>query len=305
MVSLDYRDFTGFLGLALLDRGVIQLQRPALILAAGLSVLALGACNETVRVTAEKGASEPVPKTEARTDTSVIRVISSLQCPQTIGSLTRKGPLAENGRRCTYTGPRGTEINLHLVSTEEREFPAILQDFETRLQARMPEAVAAIAEHRRQTSATAEARTDASANSSASTSTKSGADDQKAQVRLPGIRINADGDNASVRIGGLHIDANDGGADININGSGESVSIQAADRAAEVRSRQTGEALRATWTLTSEDASATSGLRRVGYEARGPLSGPIVVATFQARSDSDDDSLDRDVHDLVVLNVGG
>lgn len=272
---------------------------------AGLAVATLGlaGCNEAVRVTATERSPNTAPQADTGNDPAVIKVIQSLQCPQTLGSLTRKGPLAENGRKCTYTGPRGSEINLHLVVADESNVADVLKVFETQLESRMPEALAALAERRREASATAQA--EATPTGAATPSASEGSGPQTAQVNLPGIRINADGDNASIRIGGLHIDAAGNNADVNITGRNESVSIQAADRVAEVRARQGGDSLRLNWSLTSDDPSAVSGLRRVGYEARGPLSGPVVVATYQSRTDGDSDSLDDDVRELVVLNVGG
>lgn len=304
MVPLGYGKFTGFLSPALHHVGVKFPSHHVLLIAACLSGLVVSGCNEAIRVTAEDNKPDAPATAEAPSSGGVIKVISSLQCPQTLGTLTRKGPLAENGRRCSYTGPRGSEVTLHLVDTAGQDFSTLLQRYEAELETQMPEAVQAIADRRRENASANASQAEAGDAQPKVTSASTDSNAQRSQVRLPGIRIDANGDEASVRIGGLHIDANEGGADINITGDGESVSIQAAENAAEVRTRQSTESLQATWTLTSEDPSPTSRLRRVGYQARGPASGPIVVATFQSRSD-EGDALDDDIHELVVLNVGG
>ena len=44
-------------------------------------------------------------------------------------------------------------------------------------------------------------------------------------------------------------------------------------------------------------------VRSVGYEARGPAGGPLVVATIRSK-DRDKGSAFEDAKDLVTLNVG-
>ncbi len=59
---------------------------------------------------------------------------------------------------------------------------------------------------------------------------------------------------------------------------------------------------RQTYLLTDNRAS-DAGWRLVGYEARGPRGGPIVVATVRAK-DRNRDGVFDDAKDLVTLNVG-
>jgi hypothetical protein len=134
------------------------------------------------------------------------------------------------------------------------------------------------------------------------------ADGDDASVHLPGISIDSKGDNASVRIGGFHIDARDGEGgddahvDIRASDGGDEVSVQAHNDSAEVRTRAAGDATRASWILTQNQA-APSGWRLVGYEARGPAGGPIVVAVVRSR-DANRGRVFEDAKDLVSLNVG-
>ena len=105
-----------------------------------------------------------------------------------------------------------------------------------------------------------------------------------------------------VRIGGFSINADDSGDTVDISSSDESISIQAHDDAAEIRTRAPGEATRRTYMLTDR-TPADTGWRLVGFEARGPVGGPIIIATVRAR-DRDSDGVFDSAKDLVTLNVG-
>lgn len=116
----------------------------------------------------------------------------------------------------------------------------------------------------------------------------------RADIKLPGLQIQADDRNAKVSIGGVHIDAQDDQATVHV--------------LREVRLR--GEALsrekrgvRATFIARRDDLPA--GNRFVGYEAAGPKTGPLAVALVRARSDIDDSGrLYHDVQRLVRRNGG-
>ncbi len=124
----------------------------------------------------------------------------------------------------------------------------------------------------------------------------------KASVRLPGMKIEADGDRANIRIGGLTIRADDKSSRVNVSSRDDTVKIDATDGAARIRTSASGEAVRATFLMTGKEVSA-SGWRTVGYEARGPVGGPIVVATVRSK-DRDPDRLFDAAKALLTLNVG-
>lgn len=262
----------------------------------------------------------------------VLKVIDALQCPQTMGSLTRKGSAQAEGTICTYVGPKGAEISLHLVGLRDDNAGAVLKAFETRLSGDLPEAAARLkasteaenarirADLARAAADTADAaavnpdRTTARADVAATSADRAtvrgpgvmiNAHGDDATVRLPGMHIETKGDQASIRIGGFHIDANDstGAARVRgTGGNGESVSVNAQDDAAEVRTSAGGETTRASWVLT-DNRESKSGWRLVGYEARGPVGGPLVVATVRSR-DGNRGRVFNDAKDLVTLNVG-
>lgn len=269
----------------------------------------------------------------------VLKVVQALQCPQTLGSLTRKGTATNEGRTCTYVGPKGAEVILQLVALDDnRTPPQILKTFEEQLSASLPRAVEQLRASAAQTAAEQEraraeadravadadraaadadraaanadravARATASSGDSASVRAPGvaiDANDDDASVRLPGMRIETKGDQASVRIGGFHIDANDssGSVDIQGGGGGDNVSVRAQNDSSEVRAVSNGEATRASWILTDNRPSA-DGWRLVGYEARGPVGGPLVVATVRSR-DRNRGRVFDDARELVTLNVG-
>jgi hypothetical protein len=144
-----------------------------------------------------------------------------------------------------------------------------------------------------------------------------------ADVRMPGVSVKTHGDAANVRLPGIHVDADkNGGAHINIAGihidadgsksdrhsgrinasiDNNDVSIRAQDDAAEIRARHKGAGLRLTYIITDKDASA-SGWRVVGYEARGPASGPLVVAVVKSKDDREN-PIFHDAKALVHKNV--
>ena len=240
-----------------------------------------------------------------------LKVVQTLQCPQRLGTLTRKGSATAEGTVCTYTGPRGSEVSLHLVKLNGASAADALKAFEDRLGASLPQAVAQLKASAEEEAARAaeagQTPTEAPVGDRASVRApgvdiEAAGDD--ASVRLPGLHIESKGDQASVRIGGFHIDASDGESTVNIKGAdaGDNVSIQAHQDSAEIRTSAGGGATRANWILT-DNRPSEAGWRLVGYEARGPAGGPIVVATVRAR-DRDRGRVFEDAKDLVALNVG-
>jgi hypothetical protein len=129
-----------------------------------------------------------------------------------------------------------------------------------------------------------------------------------ANVRLPGIRVDANDSGAHINIAGIHIDADghkggrhSGSGTVNITGDNNDVSIHAEDHAAEIRARHKGQGLRMTYVLAN-DVAETAGWRLVGYEARGPASGPLVVAVVRSK-DRHEDPIFHAAKALVKKNV--
>lgn len=237
-----------------------------------VSAYALAACGDpAVRIT---------KRDETSHEGEPVRAVSELNCPEHQGDLTRTETAAD-GLSCTYAGPRGAEVTLQLVNLAEGQSTSeVLAPFEAALRALMPHTVER-------------------AGDSPLVSVQSGGDSTR--VRLPGVSVDEGGGRSSVRIGPILIESD--ASETDPDHPGEIVSVNANDNAAEVRTRSEGDALRATYILTDEEAS-DAGWRLVGYEARGPLSGPIVIAVVHSK-DRDEDVVFDAAKDLVSLNVGG
>lgn len=237
----------------------------------------------------------------------VLKVVDALQCPQTIGVLTRKGTAQADGATCLYGGPRGAMVELRLIALNDTAPATVLGRLETELSAELPRAAEAVTGD-----APTGFRVDAVEGSTeAGTSNRASvrgpgvaidADGDNASVRLPGMNIEAKGDRASIRILGININADKDRADIGVRSGEGNVSIRAHDSGAQIRTTASGEATRNSWLLTDSRAS-DAGWRLVGYEARGPAGGPLVVATIRSKT-QDRDSTFQSARELVVLNVG-
>jgi hypothetical protein len=98
------------------------------------------------------------------------------------------------------------------------------------------------------------------------------------------------------------IEANDDKADVRVRGEdGERVTVNAQDKAARVRAHSDRHGdLKSTFILASE-TPGPQGWRVAGYEARGPVKGPLVVGVGKVKDDGDD-AMD-DMEDLVSQNL--
>lgn len=259
-----------------------------ILTACALAALTVAACGDGdgVRITSTTTSSDGEGK-------GVLKVIDALQCPESMGPLTRKGTARQGGTVCIYTGPRGAEVSLHMVRLDGDTPDDVLKAFEERLARDLPQATEAL---------------DRGAATPEAEAVAVDAEGDRAEIRAPGVHIRAEGDKADLRLGPIHISADDSGgegegsATINAEADGESVSIQAHGRGAEVRTRSNGDAVRASWRL-SDSRGSESGWRVVGYQARGPARGPLVIATIRTR-DRDGDRMFDAAGDLVKLNVG-
>lgn len=239
--------------------------------------LALAACDGERSVSISTGGSGDKPR-------GVLKVVETLQCPETQGQLTRKGAATDGGTTCWYVGPRGASVQLRLIKVEG-DPTAVLSRLEAELRGDV-----------------------AGGPSGEGPQVAVNADGDRATVRLPGISVDAEGESADVRIGGFRIEAKDdsppgeAAATASADAAEDSVSVRADAGGAEVRVRAQGDATRAKWILTDGDDAAT-GWRLVGYEARGPQGGPLVVALIRSKDD-DKEAAFEDAEALVSLNVG-
>jgi len=237
------------------------------LLAAGAALLTLGACEREVHI----------DKTWGEKDGGAMRVISRLECPENQGELTRVSAAAD-GLSCAYQAD-GAEVTLRLMALTNGDARAVLTPIEAELKGLIPAPQKGAPK---------------------AVSTTDG-DGGKAEIDFPGLHIKADDGGAQINIGGVHIDADDAGAEVQV---GEGTSINANDGGAEIRTAKGDvDAFRSTYILASD--KAPGGYDVVGYEARGPKAGPIVVAVVKSKQGHDQHDLFDDMKDLVKRNVGG
>lgn len=253
-----------------------------------VALLALSACdsNSNVRITT----------TSSSDSGSVLKVIDALQCPTDQGVLTRRGTASDGGQTCTYAGPRGSEVKLHLVNLDSQGADAALKRFQDELGIGAHTAAVSVS--------SSEAASDATEGERATVRLPGlsvDAEGDRATVALPGMKIEADGDRANIRIGGLTIRADDSGSQITTTDGDRQAVIKASDAGAEIRT-DSKNSVRANM-MNVVANPGPSGWRVIGYEARGPSSGPIVVATYRSR-DRDPDDMIEAAKALVALNVG-
>jgi len=239
--------------------------------AGGLGVLMLASC------------SLPHPH---RHEDAALRSITTLDCPDSQGDLTRKSA-ASDGKTCVYGDDDGDEVTLQLIDFAGGDAKTALAPVEAQLKSEMP------------------ARADAKAGG--------GADNDRVDIDLPGIHIHANGhdhgdsDHATIQVNGAGADKTTTVADKNGHVTASAIKpgvvIDAGDEGAEISVNEPGSGVRRHFILAS-DSPGPNGYRMVGYEARGPEGGPLVVASVKAKSD-DHDSLTHDVRKLLRDNVGG
>lgn len=240
------------------------------LLAAGCAALALAACDH--------------PDAARQRAARALKVVSKLDCPKTQGTLKRVS-VAPDGLSCGYSAD-GVEVTLQLVKLDGGSAAKALAPIETDLRALMPKTTPDDA------TAKAKARAEASG--------ENGVD-----IRLPGVTIQAGDSSADIDVGGddgARINANDDGAVVRVQ---RNVEIDGKTVESEVhRRRNRDDGVYSRFILASDKGAGDWSV--VGYEARGPRGGPLVVATLKAKRGhkSDDDSF-SDADALVRHNVGG
>lgn len=213
----------------------------------GVAAIALGGCQVSVS-SDDRGAAQT-------------RVVSRLTCPERQGDLLRS-TVSADGRVCNYTAPNGGDVTVRLVSVQGEDPRAALQPIEASLRTLVPPPPARAA---RPSGVGARADVD---------------------INLPFFRVRAGDDSAQVRMPGVSVDADGDDAIVNVDGRrGETVHVNARGGASEVRVNQRARDVRSTYILSREEPS-DDGWRLAGYRARGPRSGPIVVAVARSRSES-------------------
>lgn len=208
-----------------------------------------------------------------------LKPISRLDCPDSEGALTRSSQAAD-GSSCVYSGPNGSTVQLKLTPVSGAP-EAVILPLEAQIRSEAPPEPTPVV----------------------APATGPHDDHDKVDIRLPGVSIHADDQGARVHVPGVNIDADDQHNQVHVVGHPPGrpdhgqVTIDANDDAAVVHVHAFGpnfdEML-----IRASKTPGPQGWRTVGYEALGPRSGPLVVATVQSRAE-EHDTLFNDVKALV------
>lgn len=205
-----------------------------------------------------------------------LRVAATLDCPAAEGSLTRTAQ-APDGQSCEYRGSRGDTVSLRLVALHGRTPSEALGPMRADLHALVPVYPES-----------PPARDD---------------DDQagdRADVDLPFIHVHAIGDQADVRLFGIRISSRGHDADVDVGHGHRRSVVHAGMRGAEVIADDVGRNNASLVYVLAANRREESGYRAVGYVAKGPVTGPLVVGEFRSR-DKRHESADGDHGDIGRL----
>ncbi|MFL5296130.1 MAG: hypothetical protein ACJ798_07080 [Phenylobacterium sp.] len=239
---------------------------PAVLLPGALVVLALAGSTAAEAGVAANGAP--------------LKVAATLTCPATEGMLTRLRQ-APDGQSCDYQGRDGDTVRLSLAALNGRAPSEAMAPLRAELHALVPV-------YRVPTPV--------------SYSDEPG---DRADVDLPFLHVHAVGDRADVRLFGIHISSRGQNADVDVSRGHKRSVVHAGARGAEVVAEDVGRSNASLVYVLAANHRASSGYRAVGYVAKGPVTGPLVVAEFHSvhdrhgAGDGDHGDIDR----LIDRNV--
>jgi hypothetical protein len=241
---------------------------PAIVAAGSLSLLAL-AC----AAPAQAGVSA---------NGTPLKVAPRLDCPAFEGRLMRVAQAAD-GQSCDYQGRDGDTVRLSLAPLHDRSPSEALAPLRADLHALVPV-------YREPTPV--------------SYSDERG---DRADVDLPFLHVHAVGDDADVRLFGIHIHDHGHGdrTDVSVGHGQKTAVVHAGFHGAEVIADDVGRSNASLVYVLAANHRTPSGLRAAGYVARGPVTGPLVVAEFRSAHDHRGtyDHGDGDVGRLIDRNL--
>ena len=207
---------------------------------------------------------------EVRPDGPPLRAPAKLDCPATSADLTRTAQ-SPDGQWCDYAGQHGETVRLRLTPLNGQTPSAALAAVRVQLHDLVP------VYHQ-------------------ATPVNYAAGDS-ADVNVPFVHVHKDGDRSDVRLFGIfHIVGHD--SDVDQGGGQEHTSVRAGLRGAEVVADKVGRSNASLVYVLAGNHRYASGYRAVGYVAKGPVAGPLVVAEFRSpvnsHRDNDTGHLDLD-----------
>ncbi|MDR3509724.1 MAG: hypothetical protein P4L64_17695 [Caulobacteraceae bacterium] len=208
-------------------------------------------------------------------------VAASLTCPPVQGRLIRVSTDAD-GQACAYRGQNDDAITLTRLDLNGRSPRDALAGAEGQLRSQMSSAPVS------------------SEPPGAPTDRDHG---DHAKVDLPFVHVDADNDRAHVQVFGVSIDADNDNAHVNTNWGSKHAVIKAGPEGAEIRAEDIRKGDANLVYILASDEPGPSGYRSLGYIARGPANGPLVVATFKSKAEHHHDIHNHDLDQLIALNI--
>jgi len=222
------------------------------------------------------GSAATIAHAGIRPDGPPLRAPAKLDCPAETGDLTRTAQ-SPDGQWCDFAGPRGETVRLRLMPLNGQTPSQALAPTRAQLHALAP-----VYRH-------------------ATPVNYSDQPGDSADVNVPFVHVHKDGDRADVRLFGIfHIVGHDHdhSADGSRDGGHEHASVHAGFSGAEVVADKIGRTNASLVYVLAGSHRYASGYRAVGYVAKGPVTGPLVVAEFRSpvnsHRDNDDGHLDLD-----------
>jgi hypothetical protein len=215
-------------------------------------------------------------------DDTPVTVAATLNCPEQEGDLTRTS-MAADGSSCQYHGDDDQDVTLTRLALNGQTPQAALAPMKADLQGLVPVR-------------------SGSSPVNVEASNDGDHDHDNAKIDLPGIHIDAHGNQAKLKILGMDINADGDNADIHTNMGMKGTVIHAGPGGAEIQADNVGQHAAELVYILAGDNAGPSGYRAVGYIARGPVAGPLVVGEFKTK-DHDHNGHDHDLDRLIDLNV--
>lgn len=218
-----------------------------------------------------------------RPDGAPLRVPAKLDCPADAGDLSRTAQ-SPDGQWCDYAGPRGEMVRLRLAPLNGQTPSQALAPTRAQLHALAPV-------YRNATPVNYGERPG-----------------DTADVSVPFVHVHSDGDRADVRLFGIfHIVGrdHDHDADVDRDHVRKHAVVHAGLRGAEVVADEIGRSNASLVYVLAGSHRYASGYRAVGYIAKGPVTGPLVVAEFRSpvNSHRDSDGGHDDIDRLIDRNL--
>ncbi len=263
--------------------------RTTTMAAMAVSVLALAACHPRELKHSDFAKFDmSASSSDSDTDSDKgppLKAVSTLDCPLSEGALNRTAQGAD-GKSCDYTGPGSQTVHLSLVALDGRSvldtFAPMKAELKTLVPAIPPGPVGVEA------------------------SKDEGGD--HAKVDMPFLHVDAHGNKAKVNLFGFQIDADDDKNTATVKGNMPGMKntvVHAGPGGAEVLAENVGVTNASMVYVLASDKAGPDGDHAVGYIAKGPASGPMVVGEFRSKGERHGNDEHHDLDRLIDRNVKG